>query len=670
MSECAIVTPACTTPGLWVERIILYRDIRSADIIREITLTRGLNIIWGVSRDTTEEIAEPGTLTGHSVGKSTLCRLIRYALGEKTFGRQAAMDGISYAFPNGAVGMTVHVGDTTWSVLRPIGVLKHSRAAVETDIEKLLGLQLEECDYASFTQALDRSYIHPLPGNITNGVEKKFIWENLLAWMSRDQEARYQHLGKWRSSRSEAKPPATKRQDALLLIRMVLGLYSAEEEVLVEKIEQWEAEMKAVQECTAKRQQENTTRLTFHYNELQYILRGDGLLQGDTESIFGVDVEVGNYLEHLRGSINRLRIRRTVITDELTNLRIERQYYTNLLEEIEAKIAITQESTEQDGREGKIRELEQLRGKCRYGNILFNDCSNFQRYVKTLSDRFDMDRVLQDRRSKLASDERQKQLHEWIAVQPEFLQNVKSLTTQIRKREQEDGELEKEIIAKTILLQRVENHAQERERLSLPPSQDDEQIQFTKQAKDFHRNIQVANNTLRSIQAGHYNTGQNLEDLFTRLIRLILSDQYTGEVVLPPKHDIDFRICETEAGLTGEAVETFAIVLADIAALLWSVAGNGYHPRFLLHDSPREADLDREIYNNFLRGMHHIAQSMGGDTAPFQYIVTTTTNPPNPLSVDGTLKLTLQAHPESALLLGQRIYSGASLLGAVEESNA
>lgn len=112
---------------------------------------------------------------------------------------------------------------------------------------------------------------------------------------------------------------------------------------------------------------------------------------------------------------------------------------------------------------------------------------------------------------------------------------------------------------------------------------------------------------------------------------------------------------------------TFVIVLTDIVVLLWSVAGNGHHPRFLLHDSPREADLDREIYNSFLRGMHCIATALGGDNAPFQYIVTTTTNPPAPLDADGTVKLSLQAKPESELLLGQRIRARENVLAATEE---
>ncbi len=671
MSDCAIITPVCTTPALWIERIVLYRDTRSAEIIRKITLTRGLNVIWGVSQDTTAQVVAPGVMTGHSVGKSTLCRLIRYALGEKTFGRQATTDGILHAFPNGAVGMTVHVNGTRWSVLRPIGVLKTSKAAVDTDIDALLAMPPEECDYARFTQALEQTFIHPLPGAAT-GKGNKFLWEHLLAWMSRDQEARYQKLNVWRSSRSDAKPPAPNLQDALLLIRMVLGLYSADEDVLAAQIGQWEAELKAVEERYAKLQQENTSRQAYHNEVLEDILRSDDRLQEAADSLFGVGGEIGNYIAKLHNSIAPLRARRGVIAEELAGLRVEKKHYTDLLDEIEAMIATAEETVERDGRDEKLSELEAVRGKkCRYaGNKPFNSCPFFLDYYQKFLDRFNIDRGLQDRRAHLAAAAQQQQLHEWIAAQPEFQQNIKALTAQIRKREQEDDTLEQEIIATTSLLQRIEHHQQERERLSAPVSEDDELHQLGEQVKSIRREIQEGDNSLRKIQTDQKRTGEELEGVFTRLIRLILSDQYAGEVVLPPDHDIDFRICETEAGLTGEAVETFAIVLADIAALLWSVAGNGHHPRFLLHDSPREADLDREIYNSFLRGMHCIATALGGDNAPFQYIVTTTTNPPAPLDSDGTVKLSLQAHPESALLLGQRIQGGVGLLTTAEETVA
>jgi len=68
-----------------------------------------------------------------------------------------------------------------------------------------------------------------------------------------------------------------------------------------------------------------------------------------------------------------------------------------------------------------------------------------------------------------------------------------------------------------------------------------------------------------------------------------------------------------------------------------------------MHDSPREADLDRHIYNRYLRMMMDLTEKLGGrEAAPFQYIVTTTSPPPPELQE--TICLELKAHPQGEML--------------------
>ncbi len=45
--------------------------------------------------------------------------------------------------------------------------------------------------------------------------------------------------------------------------------------------------------------------------------------------------------------------------------------------------------------------------------------------------------------------------------------------------------------------------------------------------------------------------------------------------------------------LTSAAIETIKILTFDIAALIRSVEGRGFHPRFLVHDGPRECNARR-----------------------------------------------------------------------------
>ena len=147
---------------------------------------------------------------------------------------------------------------------------------------------------------------------------------------------------------------------------------------------------------------------------------------------------------------------------------------------------------------------------------------------------------------------------------------------------------------------------------------------------------------------------------------MLSSSKHSGHIDLPPEKDLDFRINEATVGLTGEEVETLALVLADIASMLWTVQGNGHHPCFLLHDSPREADLDGFIYGRYFRGLHKLSKELGDSDAPFQYIVTTTSKPPESLIQDDTVRLTLKTDGEQEMLF-RTILRRANLLGVQDE---
>ena len=171
--------------------------------------------------------------------------------------------------------------------------------------------------------------------------------------------------------------------------------------------------------------------------------------------------------------------------------------------------------------------------------------------------------------------------------------------------------------------------------------------------KTINEDILKEQNNLDSSQSAQYQRAHDLRNLYDKLLQRVVSPRYDGEIILPPHNDLDFRIKESAAGRAGEAVETLALVLADVTAMLWRVAGHGNHPGFLLHDSPREADLHSSAYNRFLCAILVLSQELGGKDAPFQYIVTTTTEPPKELLDADVVRLKLKTHPTSELLLGR-----------------
>jgi hypothetical protein len=97
--------------------------------------------------------------------------------------------------------------------------------------------------------------------------------------------------------------------------------------------------------------------------------------------------------------------------------------------------------------------------------------------------------------------------------------------------------------------------------------------------------------------------------------------------------------------MSGEAVETLAVLLADLACMVYnSVSERPRLPGFLLHDSPREADLSLRLYRRFIGLTATLQEHFGAaENCPFQYIITTTTPPPDKLRNDNWVKLHLNA---------------------------
>jgi hypothetical protein len=115
-----------------------------------------------------------------------------------------------------------------------------------------------------------------------------------------------------------------------------------------------------------------------------------------------------------------------------------------------------------------------------------------------------------------------------------------------------------------------------------------------------------------------------LQYWFDYLIRRVIAPEATGTIVLDgnglhPR--IDWRGTRRSV-----ALNSLQIVLFDLAAMLCAVEGNSRAPAFLVHDSPREGDLDPWAYARLFEALFELGPDES--TAPFQYVVTTTTDPP------------------------------------------
>jgi hypothetical protein len=137
-----------------------------------------------------------------------------------------------------------------------------------------------------------------------------------------------------------------------------------------------------------------------------------------------------------------------------------------------------------------------------------------------------------------------------------------------------------------------------------------------------------------------------LQSWFDYLIRRVVSPEASGSVSLDG-NGLHPRI-EWHGRRRSVALNSLQIVLFDLAAMLCAVEGDGIAPAFLIHDSPREGDLDPYTYARIFRALRELGPD--DQSAAFQYIVTTTTTPPS--QVADRIRLTITAdRAENRLLM-------------------
>src|SRR5690348_14003912 len=140
-------------PRLWVRRLAIWA--KPGELVLDISLRRGLNIVW--SPDPGADAADLGrdTESGHGAGKTLFCRLIRYCLGEDTFANDELRRSIAQEFPAGLVGAEMFICGELWSVLRPIGHTRRHDAKKGVTLEQLFDNEAPNTGVQSVVETLN-----------------------------------------------------------------------------------------------------------------------------------------------------------------------------------------------------------------------------------------------------------------------------------------------------------------------------------------------------------------------------------------------------------------------------------------------------------------------------------------------------------------------------------
>ena len=632
-----------TEPRFWVRRFVIWSE--PGVILREIHLRPGLNIIW--APDPADQVAVSGgdTTVGHGSGKTLFCRLLRYCLGEDRRAPAEQRDRIAEAFPEGRVGAEVILDGVSWSVIRPIGAGRQHRAVRDIGLEQAAISDNVATGMAQFLEAVVTSLLSNAVAALIHGGGSTNAWQVALAWLSRDQECRFDKLLDWRSVDSDSGSPARhfavqQRQDAL---RALIGAIVPDEYKLRAKLDSLEGSQKTVVQ--------DIGRMEWRANRLQSeLIRELGV---DPEDFLSGRMAVEPLRDAAKANLARLASVDPAASGlNLEGLRSEFDRARNLVEGLRNRESALQ---------AQIPEIKRLIGRIASelpgASVRADSAANPVCPICEVP----IDRALAEGcklSHKLPNLDEAKQRLE--SLKQERIQDSNRLAA----NEHELVRITQEMVSARANHDAAHQRLQEAERIRDSRSDAwykarrliDDVVRLEKSLVELDRartrsdsleqEIQAKRDRIAALREAQMGVFNDLSSFFNSVIRALIGKEAVGKI------SFDGNGLRASVELGGErstaAIDSLKVIAFDLATMCMSIEGRTHLPAFFVHDSPREADLGLSVY----RRLFELVQSLEEMTAHpmFQYIVTTTTSPPDNLCKPPWLVETLGGASQERLM--------------------
>ncbi|WP_290685265.1 MULTISPECIES: hypothetical protein [unclassified Haematobacter] len=634
-------------PRLWVRRLAIW-EAPGGQKIRDIALRPGLNIIW--SPDGFDDDSGGGVRAiGHGSGKTLFCRLLRYCLGEQRFADETQRERIAVAFPNGIVGAEVMLDGVCWTVVRPLGIRRRHVAIANGNLDEIAGGDGATTSIDPLIEAIEQSIVTPGVADLARLQPSQKAWPVALAWLTRDQECRFDDVLDWRSpaSGSDAPLPASGRE-------------------------------------IGPRREALRAFLTAITEEEQQARRTEEALRTD---VANVEREI-SYLDWDRGRrharlIDQLGLAEQTLPEMPLLLEVFRkaadeqlaaavQLPTGDLAELGQARKASQDAREQLRRtdEERIRLEGQVPAEKEVLRLLSSEipslsfaAENAASQVcpicevpieKALAEKCGLSHKLHDEtecRARLATKRQeigeQKQKIDGLEARLKELQPAGALgRQQVDQAERRVQAIESVRDARASAWQAATRLKEGVGRFAELSTERDE---AQKRLRGFEDKLTKERERLAAFRDKQGLTFGRITEKFSAIIRRLVNENAKGAVTL--SGDRLQLTVDVDGDRRTAAIESLKVLAFDLACLCLSIEGATRVPAFLVHDSPREADLGLSIYDELFRLMRELEELT--ETTTFQYIVTTTTRPPDDLRRDPWLRLTLKGAPGSERLLAR-----------------
>ena len=607
-----------TQPRLWVKELAVYKDFKPDAEMRHITLHPGLNIVW--AKD-----SESGA-SGHAAGKSTFCRMLRYLIGDVSYGTDVFRAAFRDKFPDACLMGEVHLDGTPWLIVRPLNKSGEHWCARDTQWGALFREEIKHQNFKVFVTELEKTFITPLGIAAFPGTQRKIEWVHLLQWLTRDQDARYSHLLEWRPPASDgAESKYLTAGDKTNLIRMVLRLLESKE------LEQQNSHAELLSDQNEL--ESEIPNLVYSRNRVITDLKAKKLIPdiGKSDiamSLAGLAKDLGDEIERLDQQFKEANRQDGVGEVLATNLKQTTQRRTELAADHKANsdhVKLLRSRLRH--MKGEITNEELLAQSAELGDIK-GKCSNSLHMAHAfkcpIAPNLERDELQEARidTAKSATEHHENQLkldESALAVLKRQLDEETKRETQFTEKIAELKTAHAEMRAK--LHQDLTSMRSRLETINRAIQDDADAESKRDELKIVKRKVSASTKDLALMRKDASKRLSELSAQFSEVASFLLNQKVDGSVrfnsdeVIP---DLNY-----EGDMSSAALVTLRLLIFDLAGLTGSTGPFVHHPGFLLHDSPREADLSASIYRR-------IFTLIAGDTEnrSVQYIIATTESPP------------------------------------------
>ncbi len=616
-------------PLFWAEEFRVYRSFDPKTKQCEYTLRPGLNILWANPGPGKKALYEKG-VRGHAAGKTTFCRFLRFILGEQNYGTSAFKQSLLGTFPTAILTAKVWLDDKPWVICKSFGLMeKRDMAFRGESIEQVFSPPAITIKSSEFSDKLGELVTKPLTArSLPYG--SHLTWRYVLPWLSRDQECRLAHLLEWRDPSTESNRPDMTIADACYIVRSVMGLISKDEEdaqaehrkllntskdletkVPLLKHEAGQA-LKKVQQWAAG----STVEGPLLFDAARKTLEGERDQINQDTRLLAAKRDYEALKKKHEGKNNEVVTAEQAYNDDRRLLELDRK-------ELQA---LRGDTHKEKAKEEMDSEAPAPLGRC---NVLLSVAIKHGcRFAKGRRPDFE------SKKNSMTMEEAIEALATGIGQAEQDLESKKATVGELRAQlEAIGGRLDRAEhdydVVRTQISERRGVLQQQLAEVNNAELVYSESLVAAKTQEQTQKDLEASLRSQEEIRRRADEKRDRVNSLFDDLIKAVLGDDVNASFTAHAQ-SIDLKV-ECDGERTSAATETVKILAFDLAALLLSAEGFGHHPRFLIHDSPREADMANDIYQRFFMYMETLERAYGGRTPNFQYIVTTTEPPPSDL---------------------------------------